>query len=209
MVLNSSRTVVIFALSAWFITSTVRAQGVLHDTVFSQKRDQTSQMGRDFWFAPPQLFGAGGQYYQLCLTSPKNTTAHIHIGTFDATVNIPAGKTATYSLPLTQVIKTSGIVENKGYHVWSDSADMDVMLVADFALDSAGDATQLLPDFQFGTDYAIASFEALFVGPGNTDYDNPSMFTIVADHDNTQVQILPTADLRHETETSPDPADIA
>ena len=206
---NPPRTFALSVLATFLFTSAPRAQSNLHDTVFSQQRDQTSVMGRDFWFAPPQLFGTGSQYYQLCLTSPKNTTAHIQIGSFAATVSITAGKTATYSLPLTEVIKTSGIVESKGYHVWSDSADMDAMLVADFATDSAGDATQLLPDFRLGKDYAIASYEALFVGPGNTQYDYPSMFTIVAEHDNTLVRIIPTADMRQETETSPNPSTVA
>ncbi|MFI5201905.1 MAG: hypothetical protein ACHQNE_05930, partial [Candidatus Kapaibacterium sp.] len=205
---NTGRTLAFSALATVLLTSAPRAQSVLHDTVYSHEHDQTSVMGRDFWFAPPQLFGTGSQYYELCLTSPKNTTAHIHIGTFDASVSITAGKTATYALPLTEVIKTSGIVENKGYHVWSDSADMDAMLVADFATDSAGDATQLLPDFRLGNDYAIASYEALFLGPDNTQYDNPSMFTVVAEHDNTVVRITPTADMRQETETSPNPSTV-
>ncbi|HEX5316538.1 MAG TPA: hypothetical protein VFX22_07805, partial [Candidatus Kapabacteria bacterium] len=194
MLSNLTRTSIFSALLLSVLPGVMLAQGILQDTVFSHEHDQTSVMGREFWFAPPQIQGAGGQYYELCLTSPKNTTAHIQVGNFNATVSVQAGKTTAYSLPLTQVIKTSGITESKGYHVWSDSADLDAMLVADYAVDSAGDATQLLPDFRLGKDYVVASYQALYL-TSSTEYDYPSMFTIVAQHDNTHVSITPTADL--------------
>jgi len=209
MLSNLYRRLAFSAFLIFTLHSALCAQGILKDTSYGQQHDFTSVMGREFWFAPPALFGTGGQYYQLCLTSPKNTTVHIHVANIDATVNVLAGKTSTYSLPLTQVIKTSGIIENKGYHVWSDSADLDAMLVADYSADSAGGATHLLPDFRLGKDYAVASYEAFFIGLGNSQYDYPSMITIVAEHDNTLVAIVPSADLRQETETNPDPTSVA
>ena len=200
------------ALSFVLLTSFAlesRAQGTFHDTSFSQPQDSRPVMGSDFWFAPPALAAIGGEYYELNITSPKTTIAHIQVGTMISSVAVTAGKTATFSLPLTQVIKTSSIVESKGYHVWSDSAPLDVMLLADYTTDSAGDAMHILPDFQLGKNYVVASYEAYFIGPGSDEFDYPSMFTVTAPHDSTYVQITPSADLRMETETNPNPTAVA
>ncbi len=204
-----TRTSLRFAVLLLLISGPLYAQGTFRDTSYSRVQTLTSVMGRDFWFAPPALFGAAGEYYQLNITSPKNTTAHIQAGTFQGTVKVLAGQTANFSLPLTQVIKTSGIVEDKGYHVWSDSADLDVMLVDDFAIDSAGDAMQILPDFKLGRQYVVAAYQAYFHGVDNSQFDYPSMITITAEHDSTYVLVLPSADLRQETETVPNPTAVA
>ena len=197
------------AFYAVILSQSSYGQGTFHDTTYSHAHDFSEVQGSDFYFAPPQIFANAGEYYQLNITSPKNTTVHIQTGTIASTISVKAGQTANYSLPLTQVIKTSSIVEDKGYHVWSDSAVLDVMLVVDYSIDSAGDAIHILPDLQLGKDYVVAAYGAYFVGSESLEYDYPSMFTVAAAHDSTFVQVTSSADLRMETETTPNPTGVA
>ncbi len=196
------------SLCASLLPQSSRAQGSFHDTTYSHAHDASEILGSDFWFAPPQIFANAGEYYQLNITSPKNTAVHIQTGTITSTVMVTAGKTAAYSLPLSQVIKTSGVVETKGYHVWSDSATLDVMLVVDYSIDSAGDAIHILPDFQLGKNYAVASYQSFFSAQSQA-YDYPSMVTLTGIRDTTYITIVPSCGLRMETETTPDPTGVA
>ncbi|SRR5579883_791035 len=197
------------ALLCALFTHYSNAQSLFHDTAYHYKADLTSVQGREFWFAPPALFAVpSGKYYELCISAQKNTTVHVVCGSWQTTAAVKAGITTAISLPLTQELKTSGIVEKKAYHVWSDDADLDVILAADIP-SQAGDVMHILPTYALGTDYVVASYPALFMGGGNSQYDYPSEFTIVAQHDSTVVTILPSTDMRQETEIVPSPDHIA
>jgi hypothetical protein len=185
------------------------AQSIFADTAFYYKADLNPVMGRDFWFTPPALFQSNSKFYDLCVTSPKNASVHIECGTFSTTLAVKAGLTTAYLLPLTHEITSSGIIEdNCAYHVWCDTADLDLMLVADNPAGAAGGAMHILPAFALGEEYVVASYTALYIGQGNS-YDYPSEMTITAEEDNTVVTIVPSADLRQETQADPNPTTVA
>src|ERR1019366_4239016 len=125
----------LLALSAICIlvsSSAATAQSIFEDTAFYYKASLSPVMGRDFWFTPPAMFQAQGKFYDLCVTSPKNALVNLQCGTFSTSISVKAGVTTAYLLPLTHEITSSGITEdNCAYHVWCDTADLDLMLVAD------------------------------------------------------------------------------
>jgi len=106
---------------------------------------------------------------------------------------VTATSTAGYPIPNAWTLESSSIVENKAIHVWSKTADL-VATVGSHTQSSgvAGDVMSLIPTSALGMSYVAASY----AGPRE---GLPSEFTVTATHDNTVINILPTADLRRET----------
>ncbi len=186
---------VVLAAGAW----NAQAQNALiHHQVIKQHLSPPA-MGREFWWAQPSNYWGedlGGKYIRIYITSPQNTTAYVSIGTGGQTapVTIQAYKIGTYIVPLGWEMESSGIVEPKAIHVWSNTADLTVYVMSHNAYTS--DGSYIVPTVGWGTDYVVAGYGALFEGFGSFVYDLPSEFTVTADVDNTVVTITPSCDLR-------------
>jgi hypothetical protein len=171
----------------------VRAQ--LSSTITSQVRGPADPVGRDCWLAfPSNQWGVneGGKYMHLYITSTQNTTAWVEAGGTLDSVPVTAYKTSTYNVPITLEMESSGIVENKGIHVYSNDADISVYFFSSEPYCAEG--SYVIPTLGWDTDYVVAAYESLFVFDGG--YDEPSECVIVAYEDSTIVHITPSCNLR-------------
>ncbi|MEI8134481.1 MAG: hypothetical protein WCH46_05300 [bacterium] len=178
----------------------------LHPPAFSQTsqiqhtisklQKENTYLGRDLWFTMcKNADNQAGKYYYLYVASPSNTIVNIHIpGLNDIRTRLTAGVVFTQNIDLSAEVTTSGEVENKAIHVWSDDADLTAYLLS--RNPGSSDGMLIIPTTGWGTEYVVASYQALFVGysPGVDDY--PSEFSIVANQNNTVCTITPTADIR-------------
>ncbi|MFI5201374.1 MAG: choice-of-anchor D domain-containing protein [Candidatus Kapaibacterium sp.] len=179
-------------------TPDASAQSLIHH-VISQEHLSPPTMGREFWFGiPSNAVNPGGspftaeKHLLLYITSPSNTTAYVALGPGQAmkTVPVNAYKMSTVELDWSWEMLTSGYVQDKAVHVWSNNADLTVFFMSH--VQYSADGSYIIPTIGWGTDYVVAANESLFEG----SVDFPSEFTIVASTDNTQIQIIPSCDLR-------------
>ena len=174
-------------------------QSSFHDTVVSYVVDSGAAVGGDYWFAlPSNYLDEPGKYDHIYLSSPVNTVAYVQLGTTGSitTVEVPSLGVATFNCPLSWEMQSSGIVENKAVHVWSDNPSIRAFFLAHAPYSS--DGTYLLPTSELGRDYVVAAYQSLVEGSGSYA-DIPSEFTIAAYQDNTRIEIIPSADLRQGT----------
>ena len=182
-------------LAAAFLNMPARAQ--LTSTITSRLHDPGFSMGRDFWFALPSnewgVVQADNTYINIYITSPKNTTAWIEAGGKRDSVGINAYHVATFNVPESLEMETSGIPENKGIHVYSKDADLSVYFVSHQPYSS--DGSYVIPTIGWGTDYVVAAYGSFFPDSGSVP-DLPSECTIVSDKDSTIVSITPSCNCR-------------
>ncbi|HEY6171560.1 MAG TPA: T9SS type A sorting domain-containing protein, partial [Candidatus Kapabacteria bacterium] len=151
-------------------------------------------------FAVPQNDeNKGGKYVQLDVTSNKATTVNVSItgGTIHR-FPIKAYEAASFNVPLAWEVTTSGIIEEKGIHVWSNNADLTVdMLCRNTA---SSDGTNILPIGALGTQYVVGAYHSLYGGHDSSTYDHPSEFMVIAPYDSTAITITPSSNIRWETD---------
>src|SRR5439155_1762638 len=92
--------------------------------------------------------------------------------------------------------QSSGIIEDKGVHVWSNDADICCYVMSHNPYTS--DGYYVFPLIGWGTEYVACGYAALFEGFSNYVFDLPSEVGIVANTDNTRVTITTTVDVRQE-----------
>ncbi len=150
--------------------------------------------GRDLWFTMAQNYDAGGsngKYYMLYVTSPNSTTVNIQItGSSAQKFAIQALKVVAFRVPLAWEVTSSGVVENKGIRVWSDNADLTAYLLS--RNPATSDGMLIIPNIGWGKDYVVAGYTSLF----ELSFDYPSEFCVVANQDNTSMQVTPSWDIR-------------
>ncbi len=165
---------------------------------FTNDHHSSPQLGRDLWFTMIKNYDdQAGKYYNLYVTSPNNTIAYVSLtGGSSKALTIQAGTVATFNIPLAWEMKTSGIVENKAIHVWSNDADISAYLMSHNPYTS--DGMFIIPTIGWGLQYVVAAYNALYEGFGTYVYDFPSEMAIVANQNNTICAITPSCDLRRE-----------
>ena len=166
----------------------------IHHTIVKQHLNAPS-MGRDFWFAMTSNYWGvnnGGKYMRIYITSPKNTTAYVHLGPGSGGTPVPVGayKIGTFLIPESWEMESSGIAEPKGIHVWSNDADLTVYVMSHNAYTS--DGSYVFPTIGWGLDYVVAGYGSLY----EEQWDDPSEFTVTANTDNTILDITPSCDFR-------------
>jgi hypothetical protein len=164
-------------------------------TITTQKHGTSTSLGRDFWLAPASPgTNSPGEYIKIYISSTSSTTAFVAAHGITKGVPVPAYGIGSYTLPLSWVMNSSGVVENNGIHVYSNDASISVY----FAVHGpyGGDGTCCIPTVDWGRDYVVAAYESLYEGLGGFVYDEPSEFTISASLDSTIIQITPSCDLR-------------
>ncbi len=173
-----------------FTFSAARAQ--LSSTITSQK--YTS--GSDFWFAlPSNQWGQdlGGKYMRIYITSPNNCTASVSSNGSTFPVSITAYQISSFNVPEFWEMESSGIVENKGIHVYCDNAVLSVNFMSYDV--GYSDGSYLIPTIGLGNDYVVAAAGSLF----EEGADYPSECTITATGDGTSVTITPSCNCRKST----------
>ncbi len=167
-------------------------------SAFSSKIQARSlSLGRDCWFAlPSNLWGVEqtGTYINIYITSQSNTTAWIESGgTRDSVIATPF-QISTYHVPEAWEMESSGIVENKGIHVYSNDAEISVNFISNQP--ENGEGSYIIPTIGWGLDYVVAAYGSLFEGFGGGPPDCPSECVIVADEDSTSIEITPSCNCR-------------
>lgn len=196
--MKNFRILSVFATFGLLVLSAIRlpAQTSNFQNQISHVQHDPPSMGRDYWFALLTNYtDAGGKYFALYVTSPQATTVYVTLGGTKKTLFLQPFKPAVYNIPLAFEMTSSGKVENLAIHVWSDSADIACSVMSHNPYTS--DGMTLIPPIGWGKDYVVAGYASLFEGFGS-QYDLPSEFIVVANQDNTQVTITPSADMRVE-----------
>jgi hypothetical protein len=173
-----------------------------------QEAKGDSYLGRDLWFAIPLNYSPtdrSTKYFNVYVNSPRNTTVNFQI-TGGPIIKKPvtAGKVAIFTsptpkkpssdLPLSTELYSSGVVEQKAIHVWSDDADIAVYFLSRRDYSSGG--MYVLPPTGWGTEYIVGTYESIFDPTGQADW--PSEFVVLANQDNTTVTITPNWDIRKD-----------
>lgn len=151
----------------------------------------------DFWFAVPQNYeNQGGKYVMLYVTSSKATTVNVAI-TGGTTYRFPikAFEVASFNVPLGWEVTSSGIIEEKGIHIWSNDADLTANMFC--RGHGSTDGTNILPVTGLGTEYVVGAYHSLF-----DSLDYPSQFMVIAPYDSTAITITASANLRWNADKS-------
>jgi len=185
------------------------AQGNIRITHTQDKEARSdTYLGRDLWFAIPMNYSPtdrSTKYFNIYVNSPRNTTVNLQIGG-GAIIQKPvtAGKVTVFTsptpkkpsteVPLSAELYSSGVVEPKAVHVWSNDADIAVYFLSRRDYSSGG--MYVLPATGWGKEYIVGAYESIFDPTGQADW--PSEFAIVANQDNTTVTINPNWDIRKD-----------
>ncbi len=181
---------ILFLQAANVTAQPARIKHVIDTTV-----DKKSYLGRDLWFTMAQNYeGLPGKYYELFVTSPNNTTVNITVtGGSTSKYPITAGQVLNFIVPLAWEVTTSGVVEPKGVRVWSNDADLTAYLLS--RNPATSDGMFIIPTIGWGTEYVVAAYGSLYEGY-TTSFDYPSEFSIIANQNNTVINIVPSVDIR-------------
>lgn len=171
-----------------------------------ESRGDAPYLGRDLWFAIPQNADANDhsqKYFNIYVTSPRNTTVNFQVGGGPVIKKpVTGGKVTIFTSPTPKVpggdislsteITTSGVVEIKSIHVWSDNADIAVYFLSRVPYTS--DGMYVIPSIGWGKEYVVGAYSSLVV----SQVDYPSEFVVVANQDNTIITVVPNWDLRKD-----------
>ncbi len=187
----------IILLSSMLFSETALAQNPLINHTIVKTHNTPPPEGRDFWFSMMSNYWGqdlGGKYMRIYITSANNCTAFVESNGNTTPVPVQAYQISSFKIPEFWEMESSGIVENKAIHVYSNTADLTVYDMSHNAYTS--DGSYIIPTIGWGTDYVVAAYGSLFEGSGSYIYDLPSTLAITADQDNTIVTITPTCDCR-------------
>ncbi len=180
----------------FFAMGNANSQGLITTTISSRGGNNTNGIGRDYWLTMAQNFESQpGKYYELFVVSRSNTIVNISVtGGSTSRYPITAGQTLNFLVPLAWEMTTSGVVEAKGIHVWSNDADLVVDLLS--RNPASSDGYTPIPTTGWGKEYVVASYGSLYTGSGGTSFDYPSELCVVASQNNTVINIVPSVDIR-------------
>jgi hypothetical protein len=186
-------------LAALCRTASAQSDALIHHTIVKMRNNPPPE-GRDFWFAMMSNYWGedlGGKYMRIYFTAAKNCVAFVASNGNVTPVPVKAYQISYFHIPEFWEMESSGIVENKAIHVYSNTADLTVYDMSHEPYSS--DGSYIIPTIGWGTDYVVAAYGSLFDGAGTYIYDLPSTLAIVADQDNTTVTITPSCDCRQCT----------
>ncbi|HEY3876001.1 MAG TPA: IgGFc-binding protein, partial [Candidatus Kapabacteria bacterium] len=179
------------------VAQVTRAQSLITSTVTKIPSSPNFSRGRDFWFVEMSNdwgVNEGDKYLRIYISSPSSTTAYVSAEGKTTPITITPNQVGTYLLPEFTEMESSGQVESKAIHVWSNDADLVVYTMSH--QNASTDGSHILPTIGWGTDYVVASYESLFSESGAFGVDLPGTMAVVADEDNSLVSITPTCDCR-------------
>ncbi|OOQ59630.1 hypothetical protein BC343_05550 [Mucilaginibacter pedocola] len=135
---------------------------------------------------------AGLSEMSLYITGSANTTGKVEVadGSFSKTFTVTANQVTQVAIPRSAFLTTQGTF-NKGIHI---TAQKNVAVYGHIYASSVSGATLLLPVNALGKNYYSINYNQ----KSNSDDANvhsQSAFMVIATEDNTEVEIIPTADL--------------
>ena len=185
-------------LIALFPATNTTAQQMHLDYAVSHRADPLMPPpSRDFMFAIPANIATAPQDKTLAvyITSSASGTVLVQSGTDPMKrYTTQSWQVLTVLLPPSTEITTSGIVETKAVHIWSDQSDLTVHWLS--CARNSAEGTAVMPTIAWGTDYVVGCSGSFFDSTGSSIYDWPSEFTVVADQDSTLVTINPSQCIR-------------
>ncbi|HEY3875821.1 MAG TPA: IgGFc-binding protein [Candidatus Kapabacteria bacterium] len=164
----------------------------------SHTPDGALAAGSDFWLVEMSnawgVDSANGGYMRIYLTSPTKTKAFIQYpGVLDS-VPVTALTVVTYLIPSWLQMQSSGEVDNKAIHIWSNDAALSITTMN--YNPGSGEGSCLIPTATWGKDYVVAAHESFWGTEGDIVPDFPSTMAVVAEQDNTTISIYPSSDCR-------------
>jgi hypothetical protein len=201
-------------LCACISSDTAFAQGSTRIIHAQTKEIQSDPpfLGRDLWFCIPMNYDPNknsDKYFQVYVTAYRNTTVHFQIGNGPiiskpvsankvTIFKSPTSKNPAGDIALSTEIHTSGIVEPKGVHIWTDDANISVYFLSRVPFTT--DGSFIIPTTGWGKEYVVGAYESIDDPSGGADW--PSEFAIVSNQDGTIVTITPNCDLRIQGQPS-------
>jgi hypothetical protein len=153
-------------------------------------------VANDYWIAVPWSGqNAPGKYVEISVTTTVASMIHIRAqGLPPLDTFLAASAMFTYKPPIDSVeISTSGIVEAKGIHIWSDTGQISVVILCR-NYQSAG-TMNAVPMSAWGREYEVVNYRGLdaafYAGK-----DAPSEFVLIAAEDSTRVYVKSTKPIR-------------
>jgi hypothetical protein len=195
-------------LTQLFGAGKTNAQSRIVSSIQKESRNATSGYGRDFWFAIPLNYSPtdrSTKYFSVYVSAFQSTVVNFQIdGGPVVQKPVTLGKVAIFTsptpkkpssdLPLSTELYSSGIVEQKAIHIWSDDADLSVNFLSRRDFSSGG--MYVIPTVGWGKEYIVGAYESIFDPTGQADW--PSEFVVVSNHDSTVVTITPNWDIRQD-----------
>ncbi len=159
---------------------------VIAASVFAQN---TSNKGRDFWLGygnHVRGYGNNTQSMVVYVTSDVSTSGKVEIPGigFSRTFSVTANSITTVDIPQSAYLVDAGLY-NLGIHI---TAERPVVVYAHIYDQNVSGATLVLPTAALGKEYYSINYTQLSNQPRSYSY-----FFVVAVEDNTQVQIIPSA----------------
>ncbi len=203
------RSTFILAVILIAASSYVQAQALIHTTV-SKFHAAPAEFGRDFWITEMTNYwgqSLGHKQLRLFITSSNNTTAFISYQGKKTPLPISANSVRSFLMPNFWEMESSGVVEHKGIHVWSNDANLIVYSMNENQ-DNGSEGERIISTNGWGADYVVAAYSSFHLVTGSYVYDLPSIMAIVADQDHTTVTITPSCDCRTVSQTFNYPAGV-
>jgi gliding motility-associated-like protein len=153
---------------------------------------QNSNKGKDFWMGFMKHRDGTNVGLYLYITSDSSTSVKVEIPgqNWSTTDNVSANQMTLISVPVNQAfVNTNEGIEDRAVHITSQK---DVVVYAHMYNNYRSDATLILPTKTSGQEYYVMSYNQWNNGDNNR---GRSQFMIVANQDDTKINITPTRDL--------------
>lgn len=158
---------------------------------FTYSQNVISTSGTEFWLGFMQNV-PGTSEMSIQISSEYNITGTISMpaGSYSQNFSVNANETTTILLPATAMHTVSTLIESKGILI--ETSDIASVYARNSVANST-DASLVLAKESLGNDYYITSYNGInYLTSGNVA---PSEFLIVATEDNTEIELIPTADI--------------
>ncbi|MEO8794447.1 MAG: PKD domain-containing protein [Daejeonella sp.] len=156
---------------------------------FAVKAQNTSNKGKDFWLGygnHVRGYFNNSQQMSVYVTSDVSTTGKIEIPgiNYSRSFNVTANSITIVDVPQQAYLGGEGLF-NLGIHI---SAEKPIVMYAHIYDKNVSGATLVLPTSTLGKDYYSINFTQVSNQPQSYSY-----FFVIAVEDNTQVEIVPSA----------------
>ncbi len=147
-----------------------------------EAKGQNANKGTAFWCAYSKVFNGGSDKF-LVISAEVATAGSIQLTSgWNQNFNVPAGGSVEINVPAAEAeVVNSEIIEDKGIYI---EADNEVNVIATMTEPLRTESSLIFPVEFLGSQHTILSYPGYWYGP--------SSFLIVADEDNTTIEITPS-----------------
>jgi gliding motility-associated-like protein len=180
------------SVGAWKLCLTLSL--IFSFSYFSDAQN-SSNKGTEFWVGFPKHRNGTQAGLYLYITSDSSTTGTVSIPgqSWSTSFSVTANQMTLVNVPSNLAyVDCDDCIQNKGIKV---NANKDVVVYSHIYRQYGSDATLVLPVNTLGKEYYCMSYEQRQNDNGNAR----SQFMIIADKDDTKINITPSVDLRTST----------